>query len=356
VQIDLSNLNQLARGCAVLGTGGGGDVIAGLAAKQALTDFGPIELVNVDDLPDDALVMPCADMGAPTVFFEKVANGAEGERLVEKVSEIFGRSVTAILAAEIGGSNGLTPITWAARLGLPLIDGDGIGRAFPEINMISLEIAGVAPYPTVIADERGNVVVFDSIDGAWNERLARTACVEMGGACAVAVYNMDGATAKRAIVRDTMSYAIRIGQILEQAEHDPVAELVTYLGAHEIAGGKIVDVERRIEGGFVWGSMVLEGLDRDKGRTLRVEFQNEFLVVLEDGAPLVLPPDLITVLDTTTGDAISTERMRFGQRVRIVALPCAPVWRSEKGMSLAGPEAFGYEFTYTPVEELIGVG
>jgi uncharacterized protein len=63
-------------------------------------------------------------------------------------------------------------------------------------------------------------------------------------------------------------------------------------------------------------------------------------------------PDLISVLDSETAEAIATERVRYGQRVTVIAMPCDPVWRTERGLEAAGPRAFGYDFDYVPVEEL----
>jgi len=107
-----------------------------------------------------------------------------------------------------------------------------------------------------------------------------------------------------------------------------------------------------VAGGFVRGSATAEGLDEHRGRLLQLEIQNENLVALEDGRPRAMVPDIITVLDAETGHAIHTERLRYGQRVSVVAFPCDPVWRTPAGLALAGPEAFGYEFGYVPVEQL----
>ena len=64
------------------------------------------------------------------------------------------------MSLEIGGSNGLRPLSLAARrCGLPLVDGDAIGRAFPEVHMVSMNVAGLRPDLIVVADERRNVVV-----------------------------------------------------------------------------------------------------------------------------------------------------------------------------------------------------
>jgi len=100
--------------------------------------------------------------------------------------------------------------------------------------------------------------------------------------------------------------------------------------------------------------VIVEGLAADTGRLIRLELQNENLVALERGRVLASVPDLITVLDTETADAIPTERVRYGQRVTVIAFGCDPLWRSGPGIAIAGPRAFGYDFDYLPVEELAG--
>jgi DUF917 family protein len=124
------------------------------------------------------------------------------------------------------------------------------------------------------------------------------------------------------------------------------------MGAFQLITGKVLDVERHTTSGFVRGSVVIEGLQEDAGRLVRLELQNENLVALERGRVLASVPDLITVLDSETADAIATEVMRYGQRVTVIAFACDPVWRTERGIAVAGPRAFGYDFDYLPVEEL----
>src|SRR5262249_4652467 len=121
--LDPPALRALARGCAVLGAGGGGDTyLALLQALQATADHHPVPLVDLDELPDNALVMPCGGIGAPTVSIEKIENGDEGERLRDHLEAVTGRRVAALMAGEIGGGNGLVPVAWAARMGLPVAD------------------------------------------------------------------------------------------------------------------------------------------------------------------------------------------------------------------------------------------
>ena len=353
--LEASSLRALARGCAVLGAGGGGDTyIALLQALQATEEFGPVPLVDLDELPDDDLIMPCGGIGAPTVSVEKIENGDEGARLRHHLEDITGRRVAALMAAEIGGGNGLLPITWAAQLGLPVVDADGMGRAFPEVNQVTMHLAGISASPAVMTDERGNLVVFRAVSGNWMERLERAAAVEFGGAASSTEYALTAVQARAGTVRGSVSLGIRIGEAVGRAQGDPVAALVAELGAARLIAGKIADVKRRTTSGFAAGSVIIEGLGGDSGRLVRLELQNENLVALERGRVLASVPDLITVLDTETADAIGTERIAYGQRVTVIGFACDPIWRTGPGIELAGPRAFGYDFDYIPVEELAG--
>jgi DUF917 family protein len=352
--LDPASLHALARGCAVLGAGGGGDPYLGLLqALQATEDYGPVPLVDLDELPGDSLIMPCGGIGAPTVSIEKIENGDEGDRLREHLEYMTGHQVAAVMAAEIGGANGLLPIAWAARMGLPIVDADGMGRAFPEVPQVAMHLAGISPSPAVMTDERGNLIVFRAISGDWMERLERAAAAEFGGAASSTEFSLTAAQAlDGGVVRNSVSLAIRIGQATAGANGSPVDALIAEIGAFRLVNGKVSDVDRHTTSGFVRGSVVIEGLGADAGRLIRLELQNENLVALEQGRLLASVPDLISVLDSETAEAIVTERIRYGQRVTVIAFACDPLWRTERGIEVTGPRAFGYDFDFQPVEEL----
>ena len=353
--LDPGALRALARGCAVLGAGGGGDThLSLLQALQATEDYGPVPLVDLDDLPDDSLIMPCGGIGAPTVSIEKLENGDEGERLRQELEYLTGRRVAALMVGEIGGGNGVLPIAWAAGMGLPLVDADGMGRAFPEIPQVTMQLAGISASPAVMTDERGNLIVFQTISSDWMERLERAAAAEFGGAASSTEFSLTAAEARTATIHGSVSLAIRIGEAVIGATGDPVPALIAEIGAFRLISGKVLDVERQTRSGFVRGYVIVEGLGADAGRLLRLELQNENLVALERGKVLASVPDLITVLDTETAEAIGTERIRYGQRVTVIAFPCDPVWRTDRGIAATGPRSFGYDFDYVPVEELAG--
>lgn len=352
-EISDSDLDPLARGCAVLGAGGGGDTQTfKIMAELAVRETGPVPLVSLDDLPEDGIILPLAMVGAPMVFAEKILSGLEGIRLRAEIEDAMGGEVVAVLAPEIGGGNGVLPVAWAAHLRLPYADADGMGRAFPTIPMTAMHLAGVPACPVVIMDGRGSIVRFNTCDTFWAERLARSATTMMGALTSSALYPMSVATARVATVIGSVSKAIRVGRTLATRSETAVAEAVEELHAYVLSVGKIIDIERRIDGGWVRGWLTVDGLADFRGRLLHIEIQNENLVALEDGEVRASVPDIITVLDTENGGVISTERLRYGQRVTVIAFAADAIWRTDKGLAVGGPRAMGYDFDYSPIEVL----
>ena len=348
--VSADDMAALAAGAAVFGTGGGGAVYTAQAtAERALRENGPVPLVSVDDLTDDDAVIMMSGIGAPTVGIEMLASAAQVENLRREAEQVAGRPITAIMPAEIGGGNGVSPAGWASRLGVKLLDADGMGRAFPEATMISTNVAGLPCEFAILSDVVGNVGVLKTVDLAWLERHARAFTVAGGGICLGAHYLLTAQTAPGAVIPGTVSAAVRVGRALLTAS-DPVTAVADELGADVLLTGKISDVARRTEGGFVRGSVTVSGTGDDRGRLQRIELQNENLIVLEDGEILASVPDLISIVDAETGHAISTEMLRFGQRVSVLAWPCDPLWRTERGLELAAPRAFGYDLPYVPFE------
>ena len=144
-KIGIREIEDIALGAALLGAGGGGDPYIGkLMAIGAIRECGEVTLISPEEVPDDALIMPIAMMGVPTVLCEKGIGGTEYRRIFEMVERYFGRKVYATMPMEAGGVNFMLPIAAAARLGLPMVDCDGMGRAFPELQMVTFTIGGVS--------------------------------------------------------------------------------------------------------------------------------------------------------------------------------------------------------------------
>jgi DUF917 family protein len=355
-QFTEADLDDLAVGAAILGTGGGGNPYIGkLLARAAIREHGPVTVVDVDEVPDDALVVPSAMMGAPTVIVEKLPSGEEALQAFAALQEHLGREITHTMPIEAGGLNSTMPFTVAAPLGLPVVDADGMGRAFPEVQMVTATIYGIPATPMALADEKGNRVLLDrTVDNRWTERLARSITVDMGSTALVAQYALSGRQLKEAMVRGTLRLATELGATVREtrARHeDPVAAVVAHLRGRRLFTGKITDVERRTVAGFTRGEARVEGLGADAGDELVLEFQNEFLVARRGDAVLASVPDLITVVDSDTAEPTTTEELRYGFRVAVLAAPCDGRWRSDAGLAIVGPRSFGYDFDYVPLEE-----
>ncbi|WP_033294826.1 DUF917 domain-containing protein [Amycolatopsis jejuensis] len=358
--IDVDAIADIARGAAILGAGGGGDPYLGsLLAERVIEQTGPVELVRLGDLPDDAVLLPVAIMGAPTVIVEKPPAGGEFAAAVAAVAASYGATVTHIACLEAGGLNSMMPLLCAAETGLPLVDGDGMGRAFPELQMVLATLDGISTTPMAMVDDKGNTVVLNTVDNAWAERLARSATVDMGCGACIALYPMTGREAKTALVPGTVSLARRLGQVVttaRQDHRDPAGAIVSEMDGRMLFRGKVTDVERRTQDGFARGEAQLAGINEDSGHTMTLCFQNEHLVATRDGDVVASVPDLICVLDSDTGEPVTTESLRYGFRVTVAGLPCHPRWRSAEGLELVGPAYFGYDHDYVPVEDLAGKG
>jgi DUF917 family protein len=349
-----TEIEDIAAGSAVLGTGGGGDPYLGkLAALQAIEKYGPLKLADINELQDDDLVVFPFGIGSPVPFLERVTLHKELSVAYEAMQRWMGRPAKAIMSAEIGGMNSVIPFAVASELGLPVIDGDGMGRAYPEIQLTTFTLYGHGAAPIVVADARGNAVIIDSIDNFWAERLARPAAIEFGAIAGGFAFPITVGDLKEAAVLNTVTYAERIGKAIREAQRthaDPIDAVKGVTNGFRLIDGRIIDVKRKTERGWALGETVIEGVDEYAGRTMTVRFQNEHLVVIENDKIIVSVPDLIAILDTERGDPITTEHLRYGFRVSVLGIPCDEKWRTPAGIELGGPRHFGYDIDFVPVE------
>lgn len=352
-------LTDLARGAAVLGTGGGGDPYVGrLLVREAIREHGPVTVLDPDELADDALVIPTAQMGAPTVVHEKLPNGDEPAIALRALERHLGAKADATMPIECGGINSMIPLVVGARLGLPVVDADGMGRAFPELQMETFGVYGVSGSPMAIGGERGETTVIDTgRDNKRMEWLARGVTIRLGGVAHIAEYAMSGADVKRTAVPRTLSLALSLGRAIRTAREqntDPVTALATALGQtlythlRVLFQGKVSDVERRTEAGFARGRAA--AVSFDGGHKLEIVFQNENLLASVGGVVRCLVPDLICVLEADTAEPITTETLRYGQRVTVVGISTPDLMRTPAALATFGPAAFGIDHDFVPVE------
>lgn len=354
--VDEAVLNDITLGSTILGSGGGGDPYVGmLLARDAIRRFGAVPLVDLEEVPDDANIAFIAGIGAPGVLIEKLPRAAEYERVLHELEQYTGRTFDYVCPAEAGGLNAVTPFATAAARRIPVVDADGMGRAFPHLEMVTPTLYGGAATPCVFIDEHGNKMFLETATNAWSEAFARAAVLASGACAAMALYPMTGAEAKERLVRGALTMAENIGRTIREAraEHrSPVDAVLAAEGGVRLFTGKVEEVDRRNERGWTLGKASISGLDDYQGQSMVMHFQNENLAAEREGVMVATSPDLIMAMELDTGEPIPSEEIRYGYRVAIIGLPADHHWRTEEGIELSGPRRFGYDVDYRPVEEL----
>jgi len=364
MKITPDDISPIALGGAFLATGGGGDTLLGeITAEAIVAKAASVDLVSLQDIGDNALVAAVGGVGSPTIMQEKPGNGREVGWALDALEKYLGRKVDALVAFEAGGMNALVPFCAAAERGLPVVDADGMGRAFPELQMESFSIYGVSATPLTAASDLGDSILIDKArNSELAEKLVRHFAVTAGGGqCLSAEHIMDGKTAKRVSIPGTISLCREIGLLLnEHANHLPVfidrlKDLLapTHYGeVRQIFEGKVADIERRVEGGYDFATLTLNAFDSAAPMTILIK--NEYLLALHGDRPVTTTPDLICILDNETGRPVTAETIRYGQRVTVIAIGAPELMRTEQALKFVSPRNFGFDYDYLPIEGIVG--
>lgn len=342
MRITAGDVADLAAGATLLGSGGGGDTTdAAVMLRLALDERGPVELVRAADLDPRSWVVPVAAIGAITVMVERPPGGVEFELAVRALERHLGIEAVAVHGLESGGINALTPVATAAWLGLPLVDADGMGRAFPRLDQTVFNLAGLPSAPVVLTEPTGAEVIITGADDTGVERLARAALPALGGWAATAGFAMRAGQSAAHALSGTIGFALTLGRALRNARHDPAARdrLLAETSGRRLFTGIVMQVRQRGRGGAVHGTVTVRHA-RVRERTLRLEMADEYLLALDDGAVTARVPDIIVVLHARTWLPISTEQVAPGQHVDVLRLPAPAALETRRAAALIGPGAF----------------
>ena len=105
--------------------------------KSAYYPDPSFEIAALDQIDKDGYGVVVAYLGAPEAI--KSANYPKGAvRAVEQVQQQLkgaGKELKYVVPVEVGGLSSVVPCLVASRLGLAVVDGDGAGRAVPELTI-----------------------------------------------------------------------------------------------------------------------------------------------------------------------------------------------------------------------------
>ena len=353
-------------GCSYLGCGGGGRLSEGFARLEddwkARRRF---ELLSVADLGDDEWAASPYGLGstAPQSEAER-ARFADlprtGEDAVEASFRLLGahlrRPLVAVIAGELGPWSTAAALSTAARLGIPTLDADRVGRATPEATQDSILVAGLSTVPLAAVTGFGDSLILERVArGSRVEDLLRAISVASLGELGVTDAALPGRAAKRpgTLVTGSLTYAGRLGKANRRAvaDHgDPLAAVVEEGGGFRLFEGEVVDSTWKEDAGFLVGEVSIDGRGAFRGSRYRVWYKNENIIAWQDGSVSVTPPDLIVIADTRTGNAVANPDFERGQAVSIVGFPAPALWRTPAGLQVFGPAHFGFDVPYVPIE------
>src|SRR5437762_11315653 len=99
--VSIDDIESLALGAWILGTGGGGNPYQGLLNMRQLYREGRrVALLDPAELADDDLVAVVSQMGAPLVMQERLTDPATIASAVRMMEEYLGRRFRAVMAVE----------------------------------------------------------------------------------------------------------------------------------------------------------------------------------------------------------------------------------------------------------------
>ena len=342
------SLDTIATGAAILGSGGGGSptYVQSVVAYQLETN-NAVNVATIDTIHDDDIIVPIACVGAPLIGSERIISGHECDRIIDRVVADYPGRRIIIMPAEIGGANALIPLIAASRHRLYILDGDLLGRAFPQVHMSAAHLAQIPPSCVYITDSVGNIVTLQPISRSHMEHIVRNITMAMGSLALISCEIMTGEQARKTVISGSLSRAYHIGKTIISARkngYQPVEKIVHDHAGSILVEGVITDVQQSIANGF------LEGFARIDNDNIQVEivFCNENIIVRRNNDIVATTPDIIIPVDCYTGEAVTTESIRYGMRVAVICLSAPVVWTTEKGLSLVGPRCFGYDYDYTP--------
>ena len=363
-----TDLEDIVRGCSYLSCGGGGTLRGGLEiVRRDLRSGLEFRLLPVEDLADDEYTATPYTLGSSAPLTEEMERRFEGLPRLEEMpvavsfrllEQHLGKTFAAATAGELGPESTAEALSVAAHISVPALDADVVGRATPEVDQYSLLAAGVPVMPAAVVSPFGDEIIFTKAARFdREEQILRAISIVSMNYVGVTDGAIPGRVAKRpgVLVTGSISRVGRIGaayRLARKKGEDPIRAILTEGQGYRLFEGKIEEADWRDEAGFLLGELTIAGAGRFEDSFYRIAFKNEHLIAWRDGEVDVLPPDLISMIDSPSGEAIANPEFERGMKVVVVGFRAPSLWRTPKGLELFGPRHFGYEYDYVPIESL----
>ncbi|MDQ0272788.1 DUF917 domain-containing protein [Cytobacillus purgationiresistens] len=355
--IKKQDIPAISLGANLLSCGGGGDTTSVEALLMSiLSEEDVIEVKTVADLSDE-WVVSVGIMGSTVLFNEDIPSGDEGHQALLTYESVSNKKAGALISIEIGGVNALAPLVIANQTKLPVIDGDGMGRAFPELFMTSFHLAGISLSPVVLKTHDFNMVIDENDDVFKTTEKAKAFTKTNGGHSHTIGYGSTGKRMKTAMLPGTLNLALRLGKIIKRnTDVDEMLSHIRLAFENSIYGmpkvilrGVVSDVHRWFENEAIIGKLEVDGRSAFTNRRIEVEFKNEFISIKEDQY-ICTAPDLILLLNAQSLIPYSVVEVQAGLSVVVLAIPAPNALRTTDMLELVGPKTYQLSCPYQPFE------
>ena len=365
VALDAVALEDALVGSSYLGTGGGGSLSEAreligkdLAAGLVFTALPVSALADTDRVACPyglaSLAPASPEMQARLDAIDPVREPVQ--LAFETLERHLGQKFAGVILGEIGPLSLAEGLSIAARLGVPALDADTVGRAVPEINQHSVKVAGLALTPIGAATPFGDEMIVGTLgDPSRAEDILRSVAVA-SRSCGVADSPITGAQAKAdgTLVKGSLTLAREIGAAVRAAKSsgtDPIEAARLAGDGFLLFTGTVSDFDWRDEDGFLVGELALAGSGDFAGQRFDTQYRNEHLIARRDGKVVATCPDLISVIDMESFDGVNNPDFTTGQEVSVLGFRCDTLWRTEAGLAVFSPRYFGYDVDYVPIED-----
>lgn len=324
-EFDHDTVYAASLGGAVMAGGEGGSFAYGRLLGAAALSLGRLRLVDLEDFPDDALLICVSLVGAPSSK-KRYLEPAHHVRALEKFIKYSGLKIDGIIANGYGAASSLNGWVQSVALGIPLVDALCNGRNSPASMYGSMGLHLVEDYESlqmgVGGDPAQGAYVELFVSGTLNKAttLIRKASVECGGGIAVARNPVSARYAKENATANGVTRCMELGKRMMRHAGDiksTLSSICSFLNGYVLTEGRVNKFNFSTMTALDCGLVSI--VDQDNNYT--INFINQYMSVDHNGALCADFPDLIILIDHDTCMPISSSDLREGQYVSVIIVP-----------------------------------
>ncbi|MGC8699310.1 MAG: DUF917 domain-containing protein [Candidatus Acidifodinimicrobium sp.] len=342
------NVKDVIVGATFLGAGGGGSAEPAMKVlDQTFSNNGEVELFEPNEISDSSTAIVSAGMGSPEILL-KEGWKAQQVYAFERAESMFGK-IEYVLPVETGGFNTFTAIQTAITKRRKLVDGDGAGRAIPELEQTTYYLSGIPSSPLILADSQGNSAVLYPKDAYMAENMGRAITTVFNMAAGISIFYMSGKQLRSSVVNGAISVAEGVGKVIKNAKksnEDIIEKVIKEIDGKILGRGIVKKKIVEVKGSFDFGRVHVGDIT--------VDYKNENMIAWKNGKPIAMVPDSICWI-TTDGIPLTNADIKEGLDVVVIGRKAHPKFRTDRAYDTFRHvlEMLGYKGEFKRIEDII---